>query len=426
MISRAHSRSQIAVVTLALLALTALTTFMVQQRRARSADIDAVPLFAMPAVLHTESEVRDGDIAFYSKRVSEDPEGALDRLTLASLLFARSRASGSSSDLARAESLARESVALRSQRNGHAFEVLASVLMARHAFAEARVFAARADSLEPETASHLSLLGEIELELGEYDAAARHFTAVHLDGKQFTVTARLARWYELTGHADIARALLKRAIIDVNKRDDLPREQAAWFHYRLGELELRTNHLDAADVAFRRALQRNPDDVRALGGLARSALARGEWKRVIEFGDRALAVQIDPTILGSLSTASAALGDTAAAVGYANAMSVSALTQPGAIHRAWGLFLLDHGSTAERAEVLRRARMELRERHDVYGHDLLAWALYRAGHTTEARREMAAALSQGTEDALLVAHAAALGLGATAAVGETTTGATSH
>jgi hypothetical protein len=123
-----------------------------------------------------------------------------------------------------------------------------------------------------------------------------------------------------------------------------------------------------------------------------------------------LAVQLDPTVLCTLAQAAAALGDTAAARGYANAMSVSALRQTGAIHRAWGQYLLDHGTAAERAEVLRRAQSELRERRDVYGYDLVAWALFRAGRTTEARVAMRAALAQHTEDTMLATHAEALGL----------------
>ena len=55
-------------------------------------------------------------------------------------------------------------------------------------------------------------------------------------------------------------------------------------------------------------------------------------------------------------------------------------------------------------------RRELQERQDVYGHDLLAWALFRAGKLEDARREMALALSQHTEDVMLAAHAEAIGV----------------
>jgi tetratricopeptide (TPR) repeat protein len=370
----------------------------------------SAPLVSLSTAALDEAEVRDRDIEFYAARAEADSSGAADRITLAGLLFARSRTTGSMADLARAERLARASVALRAQRNGTAFELLASLLMARHAFAEAHTVAMQADSLAPATPSHLALLGEIELELGDYEAAATHFRAVHYDREQFTIGARLARWYEVTGRTDLARLFLERAIVSVDRRDDLPREQIAWFHYRVGELELRLGNFDAADSAFRNALQRNPDDVRVLGARSRLALARSDWAGAIEYGERATGIQLDPTTLGAVSRAYHAQGDTAQASRYALAMSVSALEQPGVIHRAWGLFLLDHGTARERDEVLARATRELRDRTDVYGHDLVAWALYRTGHPEEARREMLLALAQHTEDQLLMAHAAALGV----------------
>jgi Flp pilus assembly protein TadD len=84
---------------------------------------------------------------------------------------------------------------------------------------------------------------------------------------------------------------------------------------------------------------------------------------------------------------------------------VSALAQPGPIHRGWGLFLLDHGSARDVREVLARSRRELRERRDVYGLDLQAWALHRSGRHAEAQAAMRQALAQGTQDPMLDAHA---------------------
>ncbi|HEY0242411.1 MAG TPA: tetratricopeptide repeat protein [Gemmatimonadaceae bacterium] len=370
----------------------------------------ATPLIAMPATPYDESTVRDRDIEFYSRRLAEDPASAADRVTLAKLFFTRSRITGSEADLTRAEELARESIAERAQRNYQAFELLASILMARHEFREARKIAAQVDSIDPGSHSHLALLGEIELELGDYDAAARHFGAIQYDGRNFTTGARLARWYELTGRLGKARTFLKQSILKVDHRDDLPREQVAWFHYRLGDLELRAGNTGAADSAFNRGLTRNPGDPRALGGLARSAFARGDWQRAIEFGERATAAQLDPGTLGIVSASYYRIGNSEQAASYAKAMSASALEQPGPIHRAWGLFLLDHGSATDRARVLELARRELEDRKDVYGHDLLAWALYRNGQLAEARAEMKIALSQRTEDVMLAGHARAIGV----------------
>jgi tetratricopeptide (TPR) repeat protein len=371
--------------------------------------VSSAALLSMSPALN-ESEIRDRDIEFYSRRISEDKSSALDKSALASLLFTRSRYTGSVTDLDRAEKLARESLALRTQRNTQSFQLLASILMARHEFGEARSIAQKADSLNPDVPSNIVLLGETELELGDYSAAASNFERVNYSGQQFTIAARLARWHELTGRVDIARKLLKQAIAKVDLRDDLPREQIAWFHYRLGELELRSSNMDAADRAFHVGLEKNPDDVRILGGLARLALTRRDWKAAVAFGEKATEVQLDPATLGTVSLAYGALGDTAQAASYARAMSVSALKQPGVIHRAWGLFLLDHGTAADRANVLNRARLELKVRKDVYGHDLMAWALFRNGRLSDAKKEMRLALSQHTQDRMLLEHAFAIGL----------------
>jgi tetratricopeptide (TPR) repeat protein len=98
------------------------------------------------------------------------------------------------------------------------------------------------------------------------------------------------------------------------------------------------------------------------------------------------------------------LGDTARAAEYARTMEVAAGQQPGAYHRAWSLFLLDHGRQVP--QVLAAARAELAGgRRDVYGYDLLAWALHKDGRAAEARAAMAGALAQGTQDATLLYHA---------------------
>jgi tetratricopeptide (TPR) repeat protein len=382
---------------------------LIRPRPKPPALIVSPPLVSFAAAPLSQSDVRDKDIAFYTQRLTDDPNSAIDQLALANLVYARARSTGSTSDLQHAESLARQSIARRTRRNGQAYEVLASALMARHAFRDAHAIAVTADSLEPDTPSHLALLGEIELELGAYESAANHFRAVHYDGRSFTIGARVARWYEVTGHADIAREMLRRAIAAADQRTDLPHEQAAWYHYRLGELELRLGATQAADSAFQRGLKKNPDDVRILAGLARSALARHEWRKAADVGELAISIQLEPTTLGTISEAYAALGDTAQASRYADAMSRSALTQPGPIHRAWGQFLLDHGTARDQADVLRRARLDLRERQDVYGHDLMAWALFRAGRIVDAKAEMRLALSQQTEDVMLTAHAQAIG-----------------
>jgi tetratricopeptide (TPR) repeat protein len=353
----------------------------------------------------SEPEIRERDIAFFERRVKEDTLSATDRSQLAALYMDRARSTGGFADYGRAEQLARRSLTLRTAHNSQTFGLLAAALLARHDFSQALIVAKTVDSLDPGIAGHVALLGEIELEMGDYAAANAHFESIHFDDDQFTIAARVARWRELTGHADAARRLLRLAVSKVKHRDDLPAEQVAWFYYRLGELELRTGNLDSAGAAYRRGLAIFPDDYRILGGLARLAAARGDWKNVIDYGNQAIAIQLDPATLGTISVAYAQLGDTSQASQYARAMATSALKQPGPIHRAWGLFLLDHGTKSDVDVVLAKTRMEMRTRHDVYGYDLLAWALHKQGQNAAARDAMEHALAQHTEDAQLFYHA---------------------
>jgi tetratricopeptide (TPR) repeat protein len=83
-------------------------------------------------------------------------------------------------------------------------------------------------------------------------------------------------------------------------------------------------------------------------------------------------------------------------------MEVVTFAQPGGFHRAWSLFLLDHERRVP--DVLAQVQKEIRTRTDIYGWDLLAWALHREGRDRDALPAMARALALGTEDAMLFYH----------------------
>jgi tetratricopeptide (TPR) repeat protein len=286
-------------------------------------------------------------------------------------------------------------------------------MMGRHAFREAHAVMSRVDSLDPGVPSHVALLGDIELELGDYDAAAKRFSSIQYDGRNFTIGARLARWHEITGHSDRARAFLVESIKRVRLRDDLPREQVAWFYFRLGDLEMRAGNAAAADSAFNAALAVNPDP-RALSELAHIAYRKSDFRRAAELGERVIESHRDPELLAVLTSSYCNLGDSAKAALYARATTEKLKVEPGVIHRPWGLFILDYGTTGQKAHVLELARQERETRNDVYAHDLLAWALFRTGHAGEARAEMRLALSHNTQDVMLSDHAQAIGVGSQA------------
>jgi tetratricopeptide (TPR) repeat protein len=364
-------------------------------------EVEATP--AATESLAAEGEIREQDIALFEMRAKRDPFSALDRARLASLYLQRSRSSGDFQDVLRAEAAARESIALREGRNAAARATLASALVAQHRFQEARAIAAGLVAEEPLRPSYRALLAEVQMELGEYAASAASFDTLALTRHTLAVAPRAARLEEIRGRTQEARKLLARAAHDALARGDLPREQMAWFQMRRGDLELRTGKLRQAERAYRDGLAIHPEDHRILAGMARVEIARGRHERALALQERSIAQVLDPVILSEMSDAALAMRDSVRAREYARVAAVAASQESGSMHRAWNLFLLDRGHDA--APIAAEAAADLRTRRDVYGYDLLAWALYRQRRFPEARQAMAAALRMGTPDASLLFHA---------------------
>ena len=343
------------------------------------------------------------DIRFFESRVARDSLSARDFAELSRLYLQRARGGSGDADLRRAEELARRSLRLRTGRNKVAFQVLATSLMGQHRFVEARTMAERLVALDSTYRPARAMLGEIQLELGAYDDADRTFGTLLTVRTDLAVAPRYARWDELRGRPMDARTLLREARDQAVKRYGVPAAHIAWFYWRLGDLALRQGDIGEAEDEIEKGLTVAPDDHRLLDGLARVAAARGDWARSIELGERAIAKTLDPTTLGLLYQVYAASGDSAKAEDYYHAMSVAVLGQPAMLHRQWGLLLLDRGR--EVPTVLARATEEIKTRHDVYGWDLLAWALHRSDRNQEAQAAMTHALALGTRDAMLFYHA---------------------
>ena len=362
----------------------------------------AAPTRTPPPVAR-ERDIREQDIRFYQARAERDPTGAFDLARLGALYLERGRETGDPRDAERAEAAARRSLRNRVAHNDAAQQVLASSLLAQHRFDEALAVAKHLRDGDPSSAARRATVAEIEMELGQYDSAKVGFASLGDDRSSLAVAPRLARWAEIRGHTAAARRYMRDAIATATRDPSLPHEQLAWFWLRAGDIEVRDGRYVAADSAYRNALAANPGDYRVLSGLARLASVRHRWSDAIRFGEESIASVLDPATLGTLSDAYAAIGDTTRANEYARVLDVAVSKQPGAYHRAWSLFLLDHDRQIE--TVARKIREEMKTRRDVYAYDLLAWSLHKQGRDVEAAEAMRQALSQGTRDPQLAQHA---------------------
>ncbi len=352
--------------------------------------------------------IRDADISFYEARVARDPYGARDRAVLGALYLGRGRASGNENDYRRAERLARESYHTRRKRNDAAASVLAGALMAQHRFPEAHDLVNEVLRHDPGEPTTRATLGEIALELGRYREADSIFTGLSVLRTSVSVGPRYARWLELSGHGGEARELMTTLRKSLEGGYRVQPEQLAWFDLRLGDLAFRNGRLDLAAASYRRGLALAPGDPRLLTGLAQLSAATGDWRQAIALGEQSLGALFDPVTLGLLADSYEAVGDAGKAEEYTRAMDVAVSHQPGAYHRGWALFLLDHHRRVD--DMVTRALRELTTRRDVYGCDVAAWALHQAGRDREAMAWADSALARGTRDGLLHFHAGMIAL----------------
>lgn len=354
----------------------------------------------------TAAQLLDANISFYEAVAARDRTGAMALGQLALLYMRRARATGDYQDVLRSESAARRSLANRGTHNTRARQALAASLLSEHRFTDAIGEAEELAARDPSNAAFRASLGEIQMELGRYDDARASFAMVAGKTNDLSVAPRLARWLEINGNPDSAFALMNASLLAVMQRHDVPAEQQAWFWLRIGDLQLRRGLMSEAEYAYTRGLEAHPEDYRVLAALAKLDAARHRWRDAIAYGERAVAVSLDPATLGAMSDAYAALGDSAKAEECAHAMEVAVSQQATAYHRAWSLFLLDHGRRVD--EVLAKAEEELATRRDIYGYDVVAWALHAKGRDTEGRAMMTHALALGTRDAMLFYHASAI------------------
>lgn len=351
------------------------------------------------AAARIDNQARSDQLRVWNSVLEADPTSAVARAQLAGLYVQRARESGDEQYYSRAEELARESLALTTGRNAKSYLTLAAALLAQHRFTEARDAAALAVAADSETVSYRALVAELDMELGDYDAAARGFSGLARYRAHLAIAPRLARWAETVGRPEEARRILERAAAEAETRRDMPREQVAWFRFRLGDHLRRHGKPRAARREFRAALAINPGDHRALRAWSELELAAGNGARAERLARAAAARSRTPETLVSLAEVLRARGDSQAADSVRDAVRALLAAEGGAFERAWHLQEMDWGGDVQATLAILEA--EIRERPDIHGYDLLGWAYYKSGRIAEASEASRQALRTGTSDAAM-------------------------
>jgi tetratricopeptide (TPR) repeat protein len=365
-----------------------------------------------PAVLlPSDLAATEQTIRFLENRIKHDPEDFIARDKLAVYYLQRVRETGDLTYLKLASHAAQASLAtMPPERNTGGLTALTQVELTSHDFVAARDHAKRLTELEPDESYLYQLLGDAQLELGEYDNATEAFRQMErLGGIQsltrVAIEQRKARLAALRGDTDTASRSLQTALMLALAMPAPPRETVAWCRWQLGETAFSIGDYATAEQHYRDALTTFPDYFRALASLARVRAARGDLPGAIEQYERAVYILPDPTFVAALGDLYKLRGrDKDAAAQYALVEAIARLSASGALYnRQQALFYADHDIKPQ--EAYANAAKEYAVRQDIYGADAVAWTALKAGKLPEAQAATQKALRLGTRDARLFYHA---------------------
>jgi tetratricopeptide (TPR) repeat protein len=273
------------------------------------------------------------------------------------------------------------------------------VLQNLHRFEEAETLA-RELILKRGLPFDYGLLSDALMEQGELNAAieaCQKMVDLRPDLHSYARGAHL-RW--LKGDLAGAENLMRMAVDASSPRDP---DSAAWVFTRLAGYQFQSGAMAQAEESCASAFQFRAEYPPALLLLGRLFLAGGKNEQASDFLGRAARLNPLPEYQWALAESLRAVGRDEEA-----SKVERALCQQGAAvdPRTYSVYLATRSQSADLA--VRLAREELGARKDVFTHDALAWALASAGKVQEARQHSSLALAQGTQDARLFLHAAAL------------------
>jgi tetratricopeptide (TPR) repeat protein len=276
-----------------------------------------------------------------------------------------------------------------------------------HQFSETARLGAEARAVDPYDGDALAVLVDATVELGRYDEAAALLDDLLALRPGLSAFSRLSYLRELNGDVAGARLAIQQA---ETAGAGAPFDVATVLALR-GDLELKEGNVDAAETAYRAALDIAPEVVQAEIGLARVEASSGSdrsLERAIDRLEQVTERQPLPgalVLLGELQTLAGRQDDAERSFDLVRSVTTLQEAAGADVDLELALFEADHGSANRAVELARAAHAD---RPTIYAADALAWALRQAGDPTAAVPFAEEALRLGTADPLLRFHAAAV------------------
>lgn len=279
---------------------------------------------------------------------------------------------------------------------------LAWVNGGRHEFEKSIDWANKAIALAPNNNDAYGLLGDADVEMGDYDAAGAHYQKMLDLRPDLSSYSRGAHLLQLTGSTRRAAWLMLKAA----DAGGPYAENTAWCRAQLALILFSDGNLLASEEALREALKKTPNNYYVLAAMGKVKAARKDYPAAIGFYKRAITVVPQHDAVGALGDLYALTGSKVEAEKqYALAETIHRLQQANGVRGGWQLaqFYADHDRNLP--EALAMAQEDYKTRPNVYVADTLAWCLYKNGRYAEAADMSKKALGRHTPEANFLFHA---------------------
>ena len=271
----------------------------------------------------------------------------------------------------------------------------------RHLFDKSRDWANRSLAADETNAAAYGILGDADVELGDYEAAYSHYQKMMDLKPDLSSWSRGAHLLYLTADTKKAIWLLEKAI----KAGAPFAENTAWCRARLAMMLFSQGALLPAAQVLEPPLKAGTRNAHVLLAAGRIAAARGDfpgaekyYRSVLEAGPNHYAL----VELGDLLAVTDRKAEAETCYEQVEALETAQTASAGHTHMAMAKFYADHDRKL--IEALRMAEAR-KLTHNVNEADTLAWVYYKNGDQPHAIEAIKRALNQKTQDAEFHFHA---------------------
>ena len=283
------------------------------------------------------------------------------------------------------------------------------LLLGKHEFAAALDEARKLNKRTPDDVMVYGFLTDANVELGNYaDAESAANWMMKLRGANQPALTRVAYLRELFGDLDGALELMNMAY-QSNSPSQV--EDGAWILTQMAHLHLAMGDTVQAEKELQQALAMFPGYHYALGNLAKVRIQQKRYPEAVALLQQRYDAAPHAENLYELAVALQFAGrpeDAQKVFAEFEQKSLKETNIGDNSNHELIMYYADYANAPEKA--LSVAQREIARRRDIHTLDCYAWALYKNGQYSEARKQIETALAVGVRDASIFHHAGEIAL----------------